>query len=69
MIGFIRCSRSLSKTFDIVGKSDIGLYDEIACGGFPGFGTMTTSATFQHVGIYFNENEALINEVSPIVAL
>ena len=64
MIGFNLFNRSLLNNFDIIGSRDIGLYDVVWWGGLPGFGIMTTSATFHSCGTYFKRNDALIRLVS-----
>jgi hypothetical protein len=64
MIGFILLSSNFSNSFDITGNNEIGLYDKVSCGGFPGLGIIITSATFHTPGTYFNLKAALIRLVS-----
>jgi hypothetical protein len=63
MIGFNLLIRNFSKSFDITGNNETGLYDAALCGGFPGFGTMVSSATFHSLGTYFSLKAALIRLV------
>lgn len=63
----MRFSRIFSKSFDIIGSSDIGLYDKISVDGFPGFGIIITSANFHMLGVYFNLIAALMMLVSFII--
>ena len=51
MVGFSLLISNFSKSFDITGNYEIVLYDAASCGGFPGFGTMITSATFHSLGL------------------
>jgi hypothetical protein len=44
----------------MVGRSDIGRYDAVSFGFFPGFNIIFTSATFHDWGTYFSRNEAFI---------
>ena len=41
---------SFSNNLDIVGRSEIGLYEVTSFGGFPGLGIIITSDTCQRVG-------------------
>ena len=63
MIGFSLLFRNFSKSVDITGSNEIGLYDTASCGGFPGFGIMITSATFHSLRTYFSLKAALIGLV------
>ena len=68
MIGFNPFKRSFSNNLDIIGSNEIGRYDVVSWGGFPGLGNMITSATFHNCGTYCNLNEALIRLVISINA-
>jgi len=66
--GFKGLISNFSKSFDITGNNEIGLYDAASCGGFPGFGILITSATFHSLGTYFSLKAALIRLVIFIIA-
>jgi len=63
IIGFSLLISNFSKSFDVTGNNEIGLYDAASCGGFPGFGIMITSATFHSLGTHFSLKAALIRLV------
>ena len=63
MIGFNLLISNFSKSFDLTGNNEIGLYDAASCGGFLGFCFMKTSATFHNLGTYFSLKAALIRLV------
>jgi hypothetical protein len=48
--GFKRLRSSFSKSFDMLGRSDIGLYEVARSGGLPGFSSMITCAFFHCIG-------------------
>ena len=53
-IGVRSLSTSFSNSFDMIGNKEMGLYEETSFTGFPGFGTIITSAAFHWVGTYFS---------------
>jgi hypothetical protein len=60
MIGFNLLISNFSKSFDITGNNEIGLYDAASFSVFPGFGIVITSATLHSLGTYFSRKAALI---------
>jgi len=69
MIGFNLLISNFSKSFDLTGNNEIGLYDAASCGGFPGFGIMITFATFHILGACFSPKAALIRLVNLTIAI
>jgi len=63
MIGFNLLISNFSKSFDIIGNNEIGLYSAASCDGFPGFDIMITSATFRNLATYFSLKAAFIKLV------
>ena len=59
MIGFSLLISNFSKSYDITGSNEMGLYNAASCGGSSGFG-IVTSATFHSLGTYFSRKAALI---------
>ena len=55
----MRTYNILSYNFDKMGRSGIGLYELTSIAGFPGFGIISTSATFQNDCTVSSLNEAL----------